>query len=96
MPEAVQALSCPEIADLYRGPQQSRHHDQSRVARSLARKGALRRGLSEAHATDIMWAVANPAMYGGRLVAERRWTGTEHERWLAHAFTSSLLEESAA
>jgi TetR/AcrR family transcriptional regulator, regulator of autoinduction and epiphytic fitness len=83
--------SDPEIAGLYRRQQQSRYNDQRRLARSLARKGALRPGLSEAHATDIMWAIANPAMHH-RFVAERHWTGDEYERWLAHTLTCSLLE----
>ena len=55
----------------------------------------LRSGLSEAHATDIMWAIANPNTHR-RLVAERRWTGDEYERWLAHALTCSLLETESA
>ena len=87
--------SDPEIADMYRRQQQSRYNDQRRLARSLARKGALRPSLSEAHATDIMWAIANPAMHH-RLVAERHWTGDEYERWLAHALTCSLLETESA
>src|SRR5690242_15105699 len=89
------AGSDPEIAGIYRRQQQSRYHDQRRLARSLACKGALRPGLSEIHATDIMWAVANPTMHH-RLVAERRWTGDEYERWLARALTCSLLETESA
>jgi AcrR family transcriptional regulator len=89
------AGSDPEIADMYRRQQHSRYNDQRRLARSLAHKGALRPGLSEAHATDIMWAVANPTMHH-RLVTERRWTGDEYERWLAHALTCSLLETESA
>jgi len=85
------AGSDPEIARMYRRQQQSRHNDQRRLARSLARKGALRPGLSQAHATDILWAVANPAMHH-RLVAERHWTADEYERWLACALTCSLLD----
>jgi hypothetical protein len=80
---------------MYRRQQQSRHNDQRRLARSLARKGALRPGLSQAHATDILWAVANPAMHH-RLVAERHWTADEYERWLACALTCSLLETQNA
>ena len=89
------AGSDPEIADMYRRQQRSRYNDQRRLARSLVRKDALRPGLSQAHATDIMWAIANPTMHH-RLVAERRWTGDEYERWLAHALTCSLLETESA
>jgi AcrR family transcriptional regulator len=91
---AAAAASDPEIADVYRRQQQRRHNDQRRVARSLARRDALRPGLSEARATDIMWAVANPSMHH-RLVAERRWATDEYERWLAHVLTCSLVEQEA-
>jgi AcrR family transcriptional regulator len=84
-----------EIADMHQRQQQSRHHDQRRLARSLARNGALRPGLSQARATDIMWAIANPTMHH-RLVTERRWPPGEYERWLAHVLTCSLLETEGA
>src|SRR5262249_44467324 len=54
------AGSDPEIAELYRSQQHARYKDQLRLVRLLARKGALREGLSERTATDIMWTIANP------------------------------------
>jgi hypothetical protein len=53
------AGSDPEIAAMYEQQQHARYKDQRRLARSLSRKGALRAGLSEAHATDIIWTLAN-------------------------------------
>ena len=85
------AGSDPEIAHIYQRQQRRRYNDQRRVARSLAAKGALAPGLSEARATDIMWAVANPSMHY-RLVAQRRWSPEEYRRWLAHVLTCSLLK----
>lgn len=82
--------SDPEVADMHRRQQQRRHDDQRRVARSLARNGALRPGLSQERATDIMWAVANPATHHS-LVAERGWSPGEYERWLADVLSCSLL-----
>jgi TetR/AcrR family transcriptional regulator, regulator of autoinduction and epiphytic fitness len=79
-----------EISELYRRQQRSRYRDQQRVARALARRGALKPGLSEARATDIMWAIANPNMYRS-LVGERRWKADEYERWLAETLTAALL-----
>lgn len=84
------AGSDPEIAELFDRQQQSRYKDQRRVARSLARAGALRTGLSEVHATDIMWTLANPRTYG-TLVTERRWNVHEYEHWLAQQLTWALL-----
>jgi AcrR family transcriptional regulator len=88
------AGSDPEIAEMYRQQQQARYTDQRRVARSLSRKGALRAGLSEARATDIMWAVANPNTHRS-LVGERGWATREYELWLAQVLISTLFEEPA-
>ena len=84
------AGSDPEIAELYRKQQQARYQDQQRLARSLARKGALKEGLPEATATDIMWAIANPNTHYA-LISERRWTPGQYEQWLAHMLTCALL-----
>lgn len=89
---AAAAASDPEIAELYRRQQQARYRDQRRVARSLSRHGALRDGLGQAHATDILWTLANPHTYLA-LVHERRWTTDEYERWLAQALIATLLPE---
>lgn len=88
------AGSDPEIAEMYRRQQQARYKDQRRVARSLSRKGALRAGLSEARATDIMWAIANPNTHRS-LISERGWATEEYERWLAQVLISALIEEPA-
>jgi AcrR family transcriptional regulator len=88
------AGSDPEIAEMYHRQQQARHTDQRRVARSLARKGALRAGLSEARATDIMWAIANPSTHSS-LIGERGWAPEEYERWLGQVLISALLQEPA-
>ena len=84
------AGSDPEIAELYRQQQQARYKDQRRLARSLARKNALKEGLPEATATDIMWTIANPDTHYA-LISERRWTPGQYEQWLAHMLTCALL-----
>ena len=79
---------------MYRQQQQARYTDQRRVARSLSRQGALRAGLSEARATDIMWAIANPTTHR-ILIGERGWATKEYELWLAQVLISALLEKPA-
>lgn len=91
---AAAAGSDPEIAEMYQRQQQARYRDQRRVAQSLAHKGALRSGLSEAHATDILWAIANPRTHRA-LVSERRWATREYERWLSQVLACTLLTESS-
>lgn len=89
---AAAAGSDPEIAVMYRRQQQARYEDQRRLARSMSRAGALRAGLSPAHATDIMWTLASPRTYR-TLISERRWATDEYERWLAHVLACALLTE---
>jgi TetR/AcrR family transcriptional regulator, regulator of autoinduction and epiphytic fitness len=84
----------PDIAALYRRQRQSRYRDERRVARSLARKGALREGLSETRAADIIWAIATTHTYRA-LVGERQWTTNQYERWLHDVLARALLAETA-
>jgi TetR/AcrR family transcriptional regulator, regulator of autoinduction and epiphytic fitness len=88
------AGSDPEIAATYDGQQQLRYRDQRRVARALARAGALRSGLSESRATDILWAIANPRTYHS-LARSRGWTQEEYQRWLGELLVSALLADPA-
>jgi TetR/AcrR family transcriptional regulator of autoinduction and epiphytic fitness len=89
---AAAAGSDPEIAAIHQQRQQARYQDQSALARSLYGKGALRAGMSEARATDILWAVANPRTYHS-LVTERHWTAEEYEHWLDHLLAAALLAD---
>lgn len=84
------AASDPELAELYDRQQRSRYDDQRRVARALAGKDALRPGLSERHAADILWVLANPHTYRA-LVGERGWTTADYQRWLADLLAGVLL-----
>jgi TetR/AcrR family transcriptional regulator, regulator of autoinduction and epiphytic fitness len=88
---AAAASSDPEVAALWRQRQAARYNDQRRIARRLARTGALRTGLSEAHATDTITTLANPHTYHA-LVNQRRWSIEEYESWLAHLLRCALLE----
>ncbi|MGI9148702.1 MAG: TetR/AcrR family transcriptional regulator [Chloroflexota bacterium] len=92
---AAAAGSDPEIAAMYQRRQQARYQDQHRVAHALLHAGALRVGLSEAKATDIMWTLANPHTYH-TLVGERGWATVEYERWLARMLAAALLTESGS
>jgi TetR/AcrR family transcriptional regulator, regulator of autoinduction and epiphytic fitness len=89
---AAAADSDPEIASAYQRQQQARYHDQLRIARSLARRGALRDGLSEARAADIIWTLANARTHRS-LISERRWTAQEYERWLGQLLAAALLAD---
>lgn len=67
-----------------------RQDGQRRVARSLARSGALRPGLRERDAADIIHALASPEVYG-LLVLDRGWNGERYQRWVAAILRHQLL-----
>ena len=67
-----------------------RHEGQRRIASSLARSGALRPGLSERDAADIIHALASPEVHA-LLVSDRDWTGERHEKWLRQILIDQLL-----
>jgi AcrR family transcriptional regulator len=67
-----------------------RQQGQQRVARSVARSRALRPGLRERDAADIIHALASPEVYG-LLVLDRGWSGDRYEKWLAAILIAQLL-----
>src|SRR5690242_8602636 len=71
-----------------------RHSGQQRIARSLARSHALRPGLRERDAADIIHALASPEIYG-LLVVDRGWSGERYEKWLTALLIDQLLAEPA-
>lgn len=67
-----------------------RQRGQLRIARSLARSGALRSGLRERDAADLIHALASPEVYG-LLVFDRGWSGERYEKWLTAILVDQLL-----
>lgn len=69
-----------------------RHAAMKRPATLLSRRGALRRGLTIAMATDILWLHNDPALYH-QLVHQRGWTPVQFRDWLTHALQTQLLSQ---
>ncbi len=84
------ARSDQEAASLLAEIARQRHEGQRRVARSLAHSGALRVGLRERDAADIIHALASPEVYG-LLVFDRGWSGDRYEKWLRSILIDQLL-----
>ncbi len=84
------AGSDPDAAGLLHELTQQRQAGQRLIARSLARRGALRPGLRERDAADIVHALMSPEVYK-LLVTDRRWTPARYERWLATTVIEQLL-----
>jgi len=75
-----------QLADVAR----RRQDGQQRIARTIARAGALRAGLRERDAADIIHALASPEVYG-LLVLDRGWSGERYQKWLTALLIAQLL-----
>jgi len=71
-----------------------RHAGQQRIARALARAGALRPELRARDAADIIHALMSPEVYR-LLVVDRGWQPERYERWLADLLADQLLAPTA-
>ncbi|HEX8005919.1 MAG TPA: TetR/AcrR family transcriptional regulator [Trebonia sp.] len=86
------AGSDPEAAALLAEYTRKRQQGQGQIARSLARAGALRPGLRERDAADVIHALMSPEVYR-LLVNDRGWTPHRYERWLAGILRDQLLPD---
>ena len=84
------ATSDPAAAELFADYQRQRAEGQGRVARLLARRRALRSGLRERDAADIIHALASPELYG-LLAVDRGWSRDRYREWLLSTLTAQLI-----
>ncbi len=88
------AGSDPDAAELLVEHKRQREKGQGRIARSLARAGALRPNLREREAADIIHALMSPEVYL-LLVSDRRWSPERYEEWLGWTLIAQLLPLAA-
>jgi AcrR family transcriptional regulator len=79
----------PAIAELWQRIQVEYHGNQLAVVRSLA-PGALRRGLGERRAADILWSLNHPNTWI-QLTILRGWTPAQYEHWVGDTSCQQLL-----
>lgn len=79
-----------EAAALLADYTRQRQAGQGQIASALARSGALRPGLKEQDAADIIHALMSPEVYR-LLVGERAWSPQRYEQWLTDILTDQLL-----
>jgi AcrR family transcriptional regulator len=72
-----------------------RQQGQRMIARSLARAGALRPGVRERDAADVIHALLSPEMYR-LLVVDRGWKPDRYRRWLTAVLVGQLLPHGSA
>lgn len=87
---ASAAASDPDAATLLDELTRQRQEGQGRIARALARGGALRPTLRERDAGDLIHALISPELYG-LLVVDRGWSPDRYERWLTETLVDQLL-----
>ena len=85
------ARSDEDAASLLEEIAKQRQEGQRRIARSLARANALRAGLRERDAADIIYALASPDVYS-LLVADRGWSPDRYEEWVKETLATQLLQ----
>jgi AcrR family transcriptional regulator len=83
------AGSDPAAAGLLSELRQQRDRGQGRIARSLARARALKPGLRERDAADLIHTLMSPEVYG-LLVGDRGWSTERYQQWLATTLTQQL------
>ena len=79
----------PAIAELWGRIQVEYHANQLAVVRSLG-QGALRPGLGERRAADIIWSLNHPNTWI-QLSVLRGWTPAQYERWVGDTSCQQLL-----
>jgi AcrR family transcriptional regulator len=89
------AGSDPDAAALLAEQTRIRQQGQGQIARLLAGAGALRPGLREREAEDIIHALMSPEVYR-LLVGDRGWSPDRYEQWLRETLIDQLLPPPAS
>jgi len=87
------AGSDPAAAALLAGHTRQRQAGQARIARALATAGALRPGVTEHDAADVIHALMSPEVYL-LLTTDRRWSPDRYQAWLADTLAQQLLSSA--
>lgn len=84
------AASDRDAAALLAERAEQRSAGQKLIARALARAGALRPGLRERDAADVIHALMSPEVFQ-LLVGDRGWPPDRYEQWLTQILIDQLL-----
>jgi AcrR family transcriptional regulator len=84
------AGSDPQAATLLAEHTRQRQTGQARIAHALAKAGALRPGVTERDAADVIHALMSPEVYL-LLTGDRRWSPDRYQAWLADTLSQQLL-----
>jgi AcrR family transcriptional regulator len=79
-----------DAAALLKNLNRQRREGQGQIARSLVQAGALRAGLREREAADMVYTLLSPEVYR-LLVVDQGWSPKRYERWLTQTLVQCLL-----
>lgn len=81
----------PDLASVWREGEERRRKGQAPLVSAWSEAGALRPGLGEREAADVMWVLTGPDTY--RLfVTERGWSVARYREWLTATLELLLFE----
>ncbi len=86
------AVDDPDVAALLADSDAERLTRMRHHAQFLARRGYLRKGVTVAAATDILWTCSSAEMYE-LLVIKRRWSSRRFAQFVANFMIASLLSD---
>ncbi len=89
------AATDPDMAALLRANDASRLRRMRHHARFLADRGYLRKGVTVAQATDVLWTCSSAEIYE-LLVLQRGWSQRRFARFASDIMIGSLLDEADA
>lgn len=84
-----------EMADLLTQADDQRRARMRSNARQLQRRGWLRRGITLAQATDVLWTYSSTELYD-LLVNKSGWPADRYGRFIGDALAAALLPSAAA
>jgi hypothetical protein len=86
----IAAKTEPEIAELVERLLRERLVNMNMVAKAVATNGALREGLGQVKAAELIWSMTSPELY---LLVTRdlRWTDEQYSQWLMDTLIRLLL-----
>jgi AcrR family transcriptional regulator len=77
---------------IYQQSEELRRADMAQLAEALARKTALRKGVTRRRAADLLFVLTGPALYRD-FVIEAGWTPRDWTRWVAGALLRDLFPD---
>lgn len=87
---AMETRVDPDVESFWQEGEARRREGQARWVRAWVEVGALRPGLDEREAADLLWALTGPDVYE-LFVTDCNWPGSRFEDWLFGTLESQLF-----